>query len=421
MDHFQRRDGEIWAEDVPLKKIADEVGTPTYVYSQATILRHLRVFREAWEGTPHLVCYAMKASSNLAILSLLARHGAGFDIVSGGELERVIRAGGDPAKVVFSGVGKTADEIRKAIEVGILSLNVESEGELELIDTIAQEMGVQAPVSLRINPDVDPKSHPYISTGLRENKFGIPWGDTPALLSRARAMAGVQLVGLDCHIGSQLTEIEPLVEALKKLLVLVDDLMSDGHPIRHIDIGGGLGIPYGDGSAPPPPSAYGRVLRETLGDRKLTIVLEPGRVLLGNAGLLMMRTLFDKRTEAKRFVVVDAAMNDNLRPTLYGAFHHIEPVGVPADEVESVDVVGPVCETGDFFARDREMPVVKPGDLLAMRSAGAYGFAMASNYNSRTRPAEVLVSGDRYHVIRRRETVEDLWRGEELPPWSDEP
>ncbi|MEC9071431.1 MAG: diaminopimelate decarboxylase [Myxococcota bacterium] len=415
MDHFQRRDGEMYAEEVPLRRIAEAVGTPTYVYSKATILRHYKVFDEAWDPTDHLTCYAVKASSNLAILSLLAGQGAGFDIVSGGELQRVIRAGGDPAKVVFSGVGQTAEEIADALDAGILSFNVESEAELQLIDAIARERGTRAPVSLRINPNVDPESHPYISTGLQENKFGIPWDRATELLQRAHRMAGINLVGLDCHIGSQLEAIEPLVDALKRLVGLLDAIADAGIKLTHLDIGGGLGIPYGDSRKPPTPAEYANVLREIVGDRGLRIILEPGRVIMGNAGILLMRVLLNKQTDTKRFVVVDAAMNDAIRPALYGAYHTIEPVAEPVENVRSVDVVGPICESGDFLARDREFPDVEPDDLLLMRSLGAYGFVMSSNYNSRRRPAEVLVDGDEFHVIRGRETLEDLWRGEVIP------
>jgi diaminopimelate decarboxylase len=414
LDHFERRDGVLFAEDVALERIASEVGTPTYVYSRATIERHFRVFDDAWSGQDHLVCYAVKASSNLAILSLLAKMGSGFDIVSVGELERVIHAGGDPGKVVFSGVGKRPDEVRRALEAGILSLNIESAAELEMVAEVAAGMGVRAPVSMRINPDVDAGTHPYISTGLSSDKFGIPWTEAIQAYETASASPSIEVMGLDCHIGSQLADAAPVVAALDRLLELVDELAERGIAIRHLDVGGGLGITYED-ETPPTPASYARSLRERLAGRNLTVILEPGRVILGNAGILLTRVQLCKRNGDKRFVVVDAAMNDLLRPTLYGAYHRIVTVAQPSESTEVVDVVGPVCESGDFLARDRELPRVVAGDLLAVRSAGAYGFAMASNYNSRPRPAEVLVDGDVAHVIRARETLEDLWRGECIP------
>jgi diaminopimelate decarboxylase len=414
LDHFDRRDGSLFAEDVALARIASEVGTPTYVYSRATIERHYRVFDDAWSGQDHLVCYAVKASSNLAILSLLAKMGSGFDIVSIGELERVLRAGGDPGKVVFSGVGKRPDEVRRALEVGILSLNIESAAELEMVAEVAAEMGVRAPVSMRINPDVDAGTHPYISTGLSSDKFGIPWDEAIGAYERASASPSIEVMGLDCHIGSQLADAAPVVAALDRLLELVDLLSERGITIRHLDVGGGLGITYED-ETPPTPASYAQSLRQRLVGRDLTVVLEPGRVILGNAGILLTRVELAKKNGDKRFIVVDAAMNDLLRPTLYGAYHRIIPVGPPSAESEVVDVVGPVCESGDFLARDRELPHMVAGDLLAVRSAGAYGFAMSSNYNSRPRAAEVLVDGDVAHVIRSRESLEDLWRGECIP------
>jgi len=361
----------------------------------------------------------VKACSNLAILRLLAKLGAGFDIVSVGELERVLRAGGDPRKVVFSGVGKRPDEIRRALEVGILSLNIESAAELEMVAEIAADMGVRAPVSMRINPDVDPGTHPYISTGLKSNKFGIPWSEAMSAYRRAHASPSIEVMGLDCHIGSQLADAAPVVEALDRLLELVDLLASEGIVVGHLDVGGGLGITYED-ETPPTPATYAASLRQRLEGRELCVVLEPGRVIMGNAGVLVARTLLTKDNGEKRFVVVDAAMNDLLRPTLYGAYHRIVPVGPPAQETDVVDVVGPVCESGDFLAEDRQLPRLTAGDLIAVRSAGAYGFAMASNYNGRPRPAEVLIDGDKTHVIRERESIEDLWRGELIPADDDE-
>lgn len=415
MNHFQRRaDGELCAEEVPLRDIAEAVGTPTYVYSSATLTRHFTVFDAAWAGVDHLVCYAVKACSNLAVLNLLAKLGAGFDIVSAGELHRVIRAGGDLSKVVFSGVGKRREEIALAIDAGILCLNVESEAELRMVDEVAREVGRVAPVSLRVNPDVDAGTHPYIATGLRTSKFGIHFDQALSCYRLARDLPGLRVHGLDCHIGSQLQDVAPLEAALDRMLELVDALASEGIPLTHLDVGGGLGISYDD-EAPPSPAEYARAISARLVGRELTVVLEPGRVIAGNAGVLLMEVLLDKRNGERRFVVVDAAMNDAIRPALYGAYHALDPVGPPAKDLRVVDVVGPICESGDFFAQDRELPVVTAGDLLAMRSAGAYGFAMASNYNSRPRAAEVLVDGDRFHVIRQRETLDDLWRGETIP------
>lgn len=416
MNHFHRGpDGALWAEEVPLARIAAEVGTPTYVYSRATLTRHYTVFDAAWADVDHLVCFAVKACSNLAVLDVLARLGAGFDIVSGGELARVLRVGGDPSRIVFSGVGKTAAELEAALSAGILCFNVESAAELEQLDAVAGRLGVRAPVSLRVNPDVDPKTHPYIATGLTRNKFGIPFAEALAAYRRAAALPHLDIVGLDFHIGSQLEDTSPVVEAINKALGLIDALTADGIPIHHLDVGGGLGITY-RGEAPPSPSEYARTLIDRLEGRPLRLITEPGRVIAGNAGILLMRCLLTKRNGETEFVVVDAGMNDALRPALYGAWHDLEPVSPPRDERRVVDVVGPVCESGDFFARDRELPIVEAGELMVMRSAGAYGFAMASNYNSRCRPAEVLVDGDQLHVVREREQVEDLFRGERTLP-----
>ncbi len=414
MDHFQRRDGELWCEDVPLARIAHEVGTPTYVYSRATLTRHYRVFDEAWAGVEHLICFAVKANSNLGVLSVLARLGSGFDIVSVGELERVLRAGGDPARVVFSGVGKRDDEIARALEAGVHCINVESIEELRIIDRIARQIGCDAPVSLRINPDVDAGTHPYISTGLRTNKFGIAMAQARDAYRLAASLAGLRVVGVDCHIGSQLQDMAPIVEAMRRILALVDALAADGIAIEHLDLGGGLGIRY-DQEVPPSPADYAGHLLAELGTRPLRIVLEPGRVIAGNAGVLLMKVILTKHNEGKRFVVVDAAMNDAIRPALYGAHHHIEPIGPDAPFAGPADIVGPICETGDFFARDRPFPAVTGGSVLAMRSVGAYGFVMSSQYNSRPRAAEVLVDGDTYHVVRSRESLDDLMKGETIP------
>jgi diaminopimelate decarboxylase len=421
MDHFRRLDGQLCCEEVPLAEIAARVGTPVYVYSAATLSRHYRVFDEAWDEVDHLVCFAVKACSNIAILAHLAELGAGFDIVSVGELHRVLAAGGEPSRVVFSGVGKRDDEIAAALAVGILCFNVESEAELELISQVAQREGEIAPVSLRINPDVDAETHPYVATGLQTSKFGIPRSRARATYARARELPGLEIVGLDCHIGSQLASSAPMVEALRRLLRLVDELEAEGIPIRHLDLGGGLGISY-DEESPPSPAEYASALltelqrwEHTRRGPPLRIILEPGRVIAGNAGVLLMSVLLVKESDSKQFVVVDAAMNDAIRPALYGAYHRLETVAPPRDDSSVVDVVGPICETGDFLARDRALPAVQAGELIAMRGAGAYGFSMASTYNSRPRPPEVLVVGSSAHVIRMRETLDDLLRGETIP------
>lgn len=418
MHHFRYVRGVLHGEGVSLPSLAQSLGTPLYVYSRATLERHYRVMDDALAGRPHLVCYAVKASSNLAVLGVLARLGSGFDIVSGGELERVLRAGGDPAKVVFSGVGKTAAELERALHVGVRMFNVESEPELELLDVVARRAGVRAPVSLRVNPDVDPKTHPYISTGLEAHKFGVPMAEARRLYRRAAGLANLEVRGVDCHIGSQITELSPFLDALARVKALVLELRADGLPVDHLDLGGGLGIPYGD-ETPPSPAEWGLAIKDALADLPdVTLVVEPGRVVAGNAGVLLTRVLYVKRGASKTFVVTDAAMNDLMRPTLYGAFHAIEPVREPAPDApaSAVDVVGPVCESGDFLAKDRTLPETQPGALLAVMSAGAYGFVMSSNYNTRPRPAEVMVDGDRWHLVRRRETFEDLVRGEALLP-----
>lgn len=415
MNHFVRRGGELYCEEVPLRFIADTVGTPVYVYSTATLRRHAQVFQAPFRKLPHLVCFSVKACSTLSILRLLREEGLGFDIVSGGELFRALEAGADPKTIVFSGVGKTFEEIDEALRAGILLFNAESEAELAMIDAVAGARKKRARVSLRINPDVDPKTHAYIATGLRDSKFGIPHGRARDAYRFAASLPHLDVVGLDCHIGSQLTEIAPFVEAVERLRELIDELAEDGIPLRYLDLGGGLGITY-DGEKPPPPKAYGDALARALKGLDLTIVLEPGRVIAGNAGVLLSRVVLTKEGESKSFVVTDAAMNDLLRPSLYDAHHTIEPVARPRRKKETVDVVGPVCESGDFLAKDRELPVLEPGDLVAVRSVGAYGFSMSSNYNSRPRAAEVLVEGDRFRVIRERESYEDLVRGEEREP-----
>ena len=419
MDHFNYRDGVLYAEDVPLSRIADEHGTPCYVYSKATFERHFRAYTEALGGHPHLICYAVKANSNLAVLGLLAKLGAGFDIVSIGELERVLKAGGDPVKVVFSGVAKQAHEMARALEVGIKCFNVESRPELERLNRVAGELGKIAPVSLRVNPDVDAGTHPYISTGLKDNKFGIPVDEALDVYELAASLPNLKVKGLDCHIGSQLTETAPFLDALDRLLMLMERLRERGIEIEHLDLGGGLGVPYRD-EKPPQPFDYASQLLARLsrweGGEALTLLFEPGRSIAANAGVMLTRVEFLKPGETKNFAIVDAAMNDLIRPALYQAWQAIVPVDTrEVRESALYDVVGPVCETGDFLGKERELAIAE-GDLLAVRSAGAYGFVMASNYNSRPRAAELMVDGDNCHVVRARETVASLWAGEALLP-----
>jgi len=415
MDHFEYRNGELHAEEVPLREIAAQFGTPCYVYSRATLERHWRAFDRAFGEHPHLVCFAVKANSNLGILNTLARLGSGFDIVSVGELERVLAAGGDPGRVLFSGVGKQEHEMRRALEVGIRCFNVESAAELERLDAVAGGMGMRAPVALRVNPDVDAKTHPYISTGLKENKFGIAIEDAPALYRRARELPNIEVSGVDCHIGSQLTELAPFLDALDRVAALVGTLQAEGIPIDHLDLGGGLGVRYHD-ETPPEPAAYARALLQRLGDVPYEIFIEPGRAIAANAGVLLTRVEYLKHNEAKDFAVIDAAMNDLIRPSLYQAWQAIvsveqQPKGTPG----VYDLVGPICETGDFLGKQRTL-TLQEGSLLAVRSSGAYGFTMASNYNSRPRAAEVIVDGGTVHLVRRRETVAELFGGESVLP-----
>ena len=414
MHHFHYRENELFAEEVPVREIARRVGTPFYLYSAATLRRHFQVFDQSFGDLPHLVCYAVKANSNLAVLRLLAREGAGADIVSGGELYRALKAGIPPEKIVFSGVGKTAKEIKAALKAGILMFNVESLGELKLISRLAKAMGKKAPIAVRINPDVDPKTHPYISTGLKKNKFGLDLETAYEAYLLAKEDPHLEIVGVDCHIGSQLTKVSPFVEALRRVKAFLERLARVGISVKYLDLGGGLGIVYGK-EAPPPPEAYARALMEELGDLPVTLILEPGRVLVGNAGILVTKVLYFKETPAKKFVIVDAGMNDLLRPAFYEAYHEIVPVSLKKRPKVVADVVGPICETGDFLARDRELPLPRPGELLAVMSAGAYGFVMASNYNSRPRPPEVLVNGKDFYVVRRRETYARLVAGEKIP------
>jgi diaminopimelate decarboxylase len=407
MSAFHYRDGVLHAEEVPLTEIAARFGTPCFVYSRAALTEAYRAFDQALAGHPHLVCYAVKANSNLAILDLLARLGSGFDIVSRGELKRVLAAGGDARRVVFSGVGKTEAEMREALAAGVLCFNVESESELKRLNQVAAALGTQASISLRVNPDVDAKTHPYIATGLKENKFGVPFAEALSLYREARRLPHLTVAGIGCHIGSQLTELDPFVEAARRVLDLADRLAAEGIPLAHVDLGGGLGIRYRD-ERPPSIEAYGRALTGLLRGRRELLIVEPGRALAGNAGVLVTRVEYLKHGETKNFAVVDAAMNDLMRPSLYDAYHEVLPVVREAARPSAVyEVVGPVCESGDFLARDRELPLAE-GDLLAIGSAGAYGMSMSSNYNTRPRAAEVMADRDRVHLIRSRETVEQL-------------
>lgn len=416
MDYFNYQDdGQLWAEDVPLQALAEQYGTPLYVYSRATLERHWKAFDSAVGQHPHLVCYAVKANSNLGVLNALARLGSGFDIVSGGELERVIAAGGDAKKVVFSGVGKTPAEMKRALELGIKCFNVESEPELERLNKVAGELGVIAPISLRINPDVDAKTHPYISTGLRDNKFGIAFDRAPEVYQFAQSLPNLNVQGIDCHIGSQLTSIDPFIDATDRLLALIDDLKAQGINVRHLDVGGGLGVVYRD-ELPPQPSDYAKALLGRLENHQdLELIFEPGRAIAANAGILLTRVEFLKHTEHKNFAIIDAAMNDLMRPALYQAWQDIVPVSPRNGEPQTYDLVGPICETGDFLGKDRAL-VLQEGDLLAVRSAGAYGFVMSSNYNTRTRAAEVMVDGNQSHLVRQREELTSLWQLEQILP-----
>ncbi|MFP4080593.1 MAG: diaminopimelate decarboxylase [Ectothiorhodospira sp.] len=414
MDHFNLEDGVLHAEGVSLEALAAEHGTPLYVYSRATLERHWRAFDEALAGHPHLVCYAVKANASLAVLNVLARLGSGFDIVSVGELERVLRAGCDPGRVVFSGVGKQPHEMRRALEVGIRCFNVESAPELERLNAEAAALGRTAPVSVRVNLDVDACTHPYISTGLKENKFGVDVDTALTLYRQAADLSHVRVTGLDCHIGSQLTHLEPFTDALGRILDLARTLEAEGIPLEHLDLGGGLGIRYRD-ETPPSPRDYARALMEALGDSRYEILIEPGRAIAGNAGVLLTRVNYLKHSGHKDFAIVDGAMNDLIRPALYEAWMEIEPVRPRAGAGRVYDVVGPVCETGDFLGKDRALPL-EPGDLLAVRSAGAYGYVMSSNYNTRPRAAEVMVDGDRAHRVTRRETLDELMARESLLP-----
>jgi diaminopimelate decarboxylase len=414
MHFFEYKNHELYCENVPVAEIARQIGTPYYLYSYQTLVRHFTVFNESFQGTPHLVCYSAKANSNLALLRLFISLGAGIDVVSGGELFRAIRGGVDPGKVVFSGVGKREDEIEFALKVGILMFNVESSGELQRIDEVACRMGKTAPIAIRVNPDIDPKTHPYISTGLKKNKFGIDILRAPAIYRQASQLSHLKVVGIDCHIGSQLVEVGPVIEALKKVKQLIELLKKEGMDIQFLDLGGGLGITY-ENEAPPLPAEYAAsILKEACGTN-CTLILEPGRVIVGNAGVLVSKVLYLKETGEKRFMVIDAGMNDLVRPSYYGSYHKVLPVREAGREEIVADVVGPICESSDFLAKERRMPRIESGELIAVMSAGAYGFSMSTNYNSRPRVAEVLVRDDQIFVIRKREVYEDLIRGEEIP------
>jgi len=420
MNHFEYRDGVLFAEEVPVPEIARAVGTPFYVYSTATLERHFKVFSEAFAGLDTLVCYAMKANSNQAVLKTLAALGAGADVVSEGELRRALAAGIPAERIIFSGVGKTAREMDFALSAGIYCFNVESEPELELLSARAVATGGTAHVSLRINPDVDARTHRKISTGKAENKFGIPWQRARAVYARAAELPGITVTGIDMHIGSQITELQPFDDAFALLTELVDTLKADGHAIGHVDLGGGLGIPYRDDNNPPPlPDAYAEIARKHMDKLGVKVIFEPGRLIAGNAGILVTEVIYLKEGDAKNFLIVDAAMNDLIRPTLYDAYHSIRPVEMKAETAPRmmVDVVGPVCETGDYIGHDREMPRMAPGDLLAVGTAGAYGAVQAGTYNSRLLVPEVLVRGDRFHVVRPRGTYEELIALDSVPDW----
>jgi diaminopimelate decarboxylase len=415
MDYFAYKDQQLFAEDVALETVAHIHGTPCYVYSKATIERHWHAFDRAAGSQPHLICYAVKANSNLAVLNVMAKLGSGFDIVSGGELTRVLKAGGDPSKVVFSGVGKTHDEIAFALEHNIKCFNVESRSELTRINEVAEQAGKKAPISIRVNPDVDAKTHPYISTGLKDNKFGVERQQAVEIYKYAHSLPYLNVIGIDCHIGSQITELTPFVDALDILLALIDELAEHQIHIHHLDVGGGLGVTYND-EKPPHPDQYTQAITERLqGREELLLIFEPGRAIMANAGILLTKVEFLKQGAEKNFAIVDAAMNDLIRPALYSAWQNIIPLDAGLERIKAIyDVVGPICETGDFLGKDREL-AIEPNDYLAIRSAGAYGFAMASNYNSRCKAAEVLIDGDKMHLVREREKISQLFESEHIP------
>lgn len=414
MHFFRYKNAELYAEDVPVRELAERYDTPLFIYSHATLLRHFMAYKKAFNNFPHIICYAMKANSNSAIVRLFAKNGGGADVVSGGEIYRALKGGIPSNRIVYAGVGKTEKEIRLALKENILMFNVESEEELVEINRIAGLMNLKAPVALRVNPDVDPRTHPYISTGLKKHKFGIPIEEAFEYYKLAAKLSNVRVIGIHKHIGSQITQVSPFVDALKKVLSLVDELSSFGVKIKYLDIGGGLGITYKN-EDPPLPLDLARGLAPALKKRELTIIMEPGRSITGNAGILVTKVLYLKNTKKKRFLIVDAGMNDLVRPSFYDAYHHIMPVVKSLRKTIIADVVGPICESGDFLAKDRELKAVKPGEFLSVMSAGAYGFSMSSNYNSRPKAAEVLVKGKEHSLVRRRETYNDLLRGEVIP------
>ncbi len=422
MNHFEYKNGELFCEDIAVSTIAKEVGTPFYLYSKATLERHFEAFDSGFKGVDHLTCFAVKSCSNIAVLSLFSGLGGGADIVSGGELFRALSAGMDPKRIIYSGVGKTEEEIRYGLTSGILLFNVESAQELHRINEVAADMNLKAAIAFRVNPDVDPKTHAYISTGLAKNKFGIPIQEALDLYLEANEMTNIDVQGVSCHIGSQLTLISPFVETLRKLKKFALQLADKGINIQYLDLGGGVGITYDD-EEPPHPMEYAKAIQEELAGLDVTLILEPGRVIVGNAGIMVTEVQYTKTNrggeQEKHFIVVDAGMNDLTRPSLYGAYHSISPVVEKGNGSQVADIVGPICETGDFLAKDREFPEVAQGDLLAVESAGAYGFTMASNYNSRPRVAEVMVSGDQFRVIRKRETMESLIQGEAIPEFGE--
>ena len=414
MDYFNYKGDSLLAEAIPVADIAQKYGTPCFIYSRATLERHYGVYQEALEGCPHLICFAVKANSNLAVINVLARLGAGFDIVSGGELERVIAAGGDTSKVIFSGLGKTEAEIERALQLGIYCFNIESGAELDRIDRIAQRLGKKAPISVRVNPDVNTDTHPYISTGQKENKFGISYEQAIDIYRRAAILEGIKILGIDCHIGSQLTSVEPFLDATDRLLTLTDRLANEGILLTHFDVGGGLGVTYGE-EEPPHPSELIAMIRSRFANREMTLLIEPGRTISANAGIFVTKVEYLKQTNHKNFAIIDGAMNDLLRPALYGAWQEIIPVNRRQGDGITYDVVGPVCESSDFLGKERVL-CIKAGDLLAVRSAGAYGFAMSSNYNTRPRSAEIMVDGDKSYLVRPRETITELFAGESCLP-----
>lgn len=414
MHFFKYKKGELYAEEVPIKEIVSKVGTPAYIYSYNTLQRHFNAYMDAFRDIPHIICFALKANSNSAIIRLLANLGSGADVVSGGELYKALRCGIPPKKIVYAGVGKTEEEIKYSLESGILMFNVESDNELIEIDRIASQLNLKAPIALRVNPDIDPKTHPYIATGLKKHKFGISIDKALDSYRLAKNLRSITIVGVHKHIGSQITDVAPFVDALKRIIVLIDSLAKNGIYIKYLDIGGGLGITY-NSESPPLPVDLAKNILPLLVTRELTLILEPGRSIVGNAGVLVTQVLYLKKSEDKEFVIVDAGMNDLIRPSIYGAYHKIQPVIQKVREKIVADIVGPICESGDFLAKEREIPKVKQGEYLAVMSAGAYGYAMSSNYNSRPRPVEVLVKGSEYAIIRSRETYEDLVKGEIIP------